>query len=511
MDTSDQQYRFFEALPGIISWAGIALTLAVAYFSPVAFIACLMVFTVYWVISCFRIVILACQGTMLVKKTASTDWTARLDEDFPGEWHDFYYCAILPYASESYNIVRATVQSIVDSKFPSDRKILCLSSEKALPGGKLVAERIEREFQGKFAYIFTTEHELKAGEIKGKASNQNHCGRFIYKKIEELGIDPGKVLMSSNDADVLNDPQYQACLLHTYLSSGEDRDCHIYQPIPTDYNNYWDAPFFSRIIITTGVLWRITLQKRADYRCTVYSFYSMSLKALHDIGYWDTDLIPEDERTMFKAILAFGDRFKVVPMFLLTRGSPVCGKDAVSAFKEQYIQIRRWAWGASEFAHSMTKYLSAPADRKRALKAPIFNQIRTSTEWSLSSVMLMFGGYLPNLLHPDFHLTRVGQIYPFVLSVLMSFGTMLIVAIIVLNAKLAPAKPTDRGHAFSAWTLGQWLLTPVVGLLLGSVPALESQTRLIFNRRIAYVESRKEWDPAKVVLPKTIESPAIGA
>lgn len=493
MNSSNRQYRFFESLPGIISWTGLALTFAVAYFSPLTFVLCLLAFTLYWVYGCIRIVRLAWKGTQRVKETANTDWIARLDADFPGEWKDYYYCAIIPFAGESYEILRETVQSIADSDFPSARKMLCLGSEKAKPAGKEVAERIEREFSDRFAYIFTTEHELKEGELKGKSSNENHCGRFLYDRVTELGIDPGKVLFTSNDADVLNDRCYHACLLHTYLSAGEDRDCHIFQPIPTDYHNYWDAHFFSRIIITTGTLWRITLQMRGDYRCTVYSFYSMSLKALHDIGFWDTDQIPEDERTMFKAILAFGSRFRVQPMFVLTRGSPVRGKDAIGSLKEQYIQIRRWAWGASEFAHSMSKYRDAPEDVKRVLKAPIFNQLRTSTEWSLSSIILMFAGYLPGLLHPEFLLSPVGQVYPFILSVIMSLGTIMVVGIIVLNKELAPQQPADRGYAFAFWSLAQWIMLPIVGLALSSIPALESQTRLIFNRRIAYVESRKEY------------------
>jgi len=501
------RYRLFESLPGILSWGFIALAVLLVYLDPTIFVGLMLAFTLYWVISCFRIVILATLGTRKIKATASTDWCARLRTEFP-ESQDYYYCSILPYASESINILRQTVQSIADTRFPSNRRILCLSSEKALPAGRFVAEQIRSEFAQHFAFIFVTEHELKQGELKGKASNQNHCGRYLYEKIRALGIDPNKVLFSSNDADVLNDPNYPSYLLHTYLSSGKDRDCYIYQPIPTDYNNFWSARFFSRIIISTGVLWRTALQMRADYRCTVYSFYSMTLETLHNIGYWDTDLIPEDERTMFKAILAFGERFKVVPLFILTRGSPVCGHDAMQAFKEQYIQIRRWAWGASEFAHSMTQYLDAPEDRKRALFAPIFNQLRTSTEWSLSALFLMFAGYLPGLFHPEFRLSPIGQMYPFILSGVMSLASLLIIAIIILDTKLAPPRPTHRGPWFSAMTYGQWILAPFIGVLLSSAPAIESQTRLIFNRRIAYVESRKEYEAPPAIHVQ--ESSAVG-
>lgn len=490
-------HRFFESLPGILTWSLLALAVLVAYVAPYTFIFSLLLFTTYWVVSAFRISFLAQKGMEKIQQVSSTDWLGRLEEENP-EWKDYWYCAILPYASESINVLRPTVQSIADSRFPSEKIILCLSSEKALPKGREVAEQLKKEFGDKFAHVFVTEHVLQPGELKGKASNQNHAGRFLYQEILGLGIDPAKVLFSSNDADVLNDPQYPAYLLHTYLNAGENRDCCIYQPIPTDYNNFWSAPFFSRVIISTGVFWRTALQTRGDYRCTVYAFYSMTLKTLHDIGYWDTDLIPEDERTMFKAILAFGKKFKVVPLFMLTKGSPVSGKDTFHSFKEQYVQIRRWAWGASEFAHSMTKYLQAPKEKRQALLAPIFNQLRTSTEWALSSLVLMFAGYLPGFFHPEISLTPLGVVYAQILSAMMSITFLLVGFIIVLDKRFAPPKPADRNRLVSALSYGQWILAPVIGLVLSTIPAMESQTRMILGKRIAYVESRKEKDaPAK--------------
>jgi len=484
-------YRLLETIPGLVSWGIIAFAIILIFIEPVAFVGLLILFTTYWVVSCFRIVFLSWSGYRKIDAVQTENWTSKLDQDHP-EWKDYYYCALLPFASESAQVVRPTIQSIVDSTFPAERKILCLSSEKALPKGLAVAELMAKEFAGKFAHIFITEHELKPGELKGKASNQNHSGRFVYEEIQKLGIDPAKVLLSSNDADVLNDPQYQAYLLHTYLSNGDNKDNCIYQPIPTDYNNYWEATFFSRIIISTGVLWRIALQARADYRCTVYSFYSMTLKTLNDIGFWDVDLIPEDERTMFKALEAFGLKFKVIPLFILTRGSPVKGDHIIHSFREQYVQIRRWAWGASEFAHSVTRYMNADAAKKKALLMPIVNQIRTSTEWSLASLFLMFGGALPGILVPEFSWTQLGHVYPIILSSFMSLATLLIFAIVILDVRIAPKRPKDRGPLFTILTYSQWLFAPIVGLILSSIPALEAQTRLIFNKRIAYIESRKE-------------------
>lgn len=299
--------------------------------------------------------------------------------------------------------------------------------------------------------------------MKGKSSNQNHCGRFLYENAKKLRLDPAKILFSSNDADVLNEKEYQAYLLHAFLSEGKMKHYRIFQPIPTDFTNYWNAKFFSRIIIITGALWRMALQQINNYRCTVYAFYSMSLKMLKDLNFWDVDLIPEDERIMFKALFKYGKKFKVIPLYITTSGSPVCGKSMLNTFVEQYKQIRRWAWGASEFAYSVRKLAAIKKIDYKSLILPIVNQIRISTEWSLSSIILMVGGFLPGILNPEFAQTEIAQIYPIILSSILSLTTLLIIMIINFELKFIPKKPEREGLKFYFHTIFQWIFMPVVG------------------------------------------------
>ena len=492
IDQEAPRYRFLEALPGLLSWGILILSLFVIRFVTPVFAVLMLLYLAYWVEHAIAIAILSSKGIKTMREVQAVDWQARLSAEYP-DWRDYYYCTLIPFASESINVLKPTVESLAASDFPAERKILFLSPEAALPKGKDIAEKLKTEFEGRFAHIFITEHVLKPGELKGKASNQNHCGRFAYEKIKELGIDPGHVLMSSNDSDMHIDKTYPAYLLHTYLSEGEERDHHIYQPVPGDYEDFWGSNFFTRMLITTGVLWRLTLQVWANYRCTVYSFYSMSLKMLNEIGYWDSDIIPEDERTMFKAIASYGTKFKVKPLFSLVRGTSIRGDGITGSALEQYTQMRRWCWGASEFAHSVSVYRTLSKDKRKAMWKPIYNQIRAAVEWTLAPLFLIFGGFLPGIINPPFMLTRFGQIYSLLIAVLMGISTVLIIATIMLDRELSPERPANR-RGFWARAFGylQWFLSPAVSLAFSALPAFDAQTRLILNRRISYVESRKE-------------------
>jgi len=485
-------YRILESLPAVISWTMILGPILLAGYKPHLVAYFILGYSVYWVYNSIKFVTYSYLGHKKLLFVMKQNWLEKLQHKFPEEWNKYYYCGLIPYASESYEVICATVQSIADSNFPNNRKILCLSSEKAVPKGKEIAEKLAQEFEGQFAHIFITEHELKPGELKGKSANQNFAARFLYKQITKHGINPEHIMLTSNDADMLNHKEYHAYLLYKFLSDGEKRFKHIYQSIPNDSIDLWDANFFTRVIVGIGLNLQLSLHQRNNYRRTVYSFYSMNLKTLKDMDFWDVDLIPEDERTMFKALFTFGRDFKVVPLFLPANGRPIQGRNKLKAFREQYKQVLRWGWGASEIAHSLTsslKYKNVPWRLKSIF---IFNQMRTHIEWTTSSILPLFGGLMPLILNKDFGKTYLGATLPAVLSVLMQLSAVGLLVIMYVEWKVGPKRPKDRGFLFKAFTFGQWILLPWVGFALTAIPALDAQTRLLFNRRIVYVESNKE-------------------
>jgi hypothetical protein len=90
-------------------------------------------------------------------------------------------------------------------------------------------------------------------------------------------------------------------------------------------------------------------------------------------------------------------------------------------------------------------------------------------------------------------LTKFGQVYSLIIAGLMGISTLLIFATISLDASLVPERPANR-RGFGARLCGyaQWFLSPAVSIAFSALPAFDAQTRLMLNRRISYVESRKE-------------------
>lgn len=490
--SSKKFYRILESIPGLISWSLILLPLIFVQFYPTQVALFALFYAIYWAYNALKFIFFAYMGNIELQKTLNINWLDKLKRDYPNQWYEYYHCTIIPFANESEKIIDKTIESIVNINYPKERKIICLSSEKAIPAGHEIALKLKEKYENYFGFFFITEHELKPGEVKGKASNQNHAIKFLSQEFEKLGLQDDKILVTSNDADMLNNSQYIPYLIHTFLSQDENlRHKRIYQSIPTDYEDFWEAHFFSRIIVSIGAQWRLCLNYRGDYRCTVYSFYSLSLKALKSIGFWDPDIIPEDERSMVKSIFSFGADFKVIPLFITTVGIPVKAQNIFKSLEAQYKQVRRWAWGASEFAYALNRAL---IDKKISwrIKLPfILNQIRSSTEWVLTSIIPLFGGFIPSLINQEYSKTTYAYAIPTLMSYIFTFCTFLIIFAIIIERKLAP-KIENKNLLFKFFSFVHWLLVPYVSLFLSSLPALDAHTRLMFNRRLIYVPASKK-------------------
>src|SRR6185437_6711213 len=100
--------------------------------------------------------------------------------------------------------------------------------------------------------------------------------------------------ISSVDADSIFDPQYFSYLTYAFLTD-TSKYTKFWQSANVTYNNFWQVPAPVRVISFFGSLWRTALLIQKD-RLVSNSTYSLSFKMLVDIGFWDTDVIPEDYR-----------------------------------------------------------------------------------------------------------------------------------------------------------------------------------------------------------------------
>ena len=124
--------------------------------------------------------------------------------------------------------------------------------------------------------------------------------------VDKMGWDIRYLTITSNDADAILDHQYFACLTFKFLDDPARYE-RFWQPAIVYYNNIWKIPALTRVINSFGNIWQTGLMARRD-RLINFSNYSASLLMIDRVGYWDTDVIPEDYRIFFKAFFALDGR-----------------------------------------------------------------------------------------------------------------------------------------------------------------------------------------------------------
>ena len=484
--------RLFEMIPGSITLGFIALMVFLSMFYPVLAAYVIVFYSVYFIYQSIFVVLLMFRTSNKVQKTLKTNWMEQLetlDKREAGEWQKLYHAIIIPFANEGDDVLRPTVQCISDNNYPANRKILILATEDRLENGFQVASRIKNDFEKGFFKILITRHKLVAGEIVGKASNENWAARELFSFIQSENIDPTKVIVSSNDSDSRHNINYMARLSHSFLTQTEPLK-RIYQPIPMFFNNIWTVSFISRIIATFSAQWQMALALK-PHRFMNFSCYAICLETLHKIGYWDPSIIPEDERIYWRAVLYYGKDLAVVPLFLPVFLDAVKAKTYTKSLREQYIQIRRWAWGASEIAFSLPNIVKSKKIPTHLKILYISQQLRKSFEWALAPFILLFGLSLPSYLNPEFSKNILSYSLPFILSKILTLTTCLMITVFYIEAVFAPPKPTEWSILRRGFSLVQWAAFPFVSIIFSAIPAIEAQVRLIINKPIQYKATEK--------------------
>lgn len=485
-------YRFFESVPGIISWAIIVFPFILSIFAPKIVAYFILIYTCYWAVLAFMFVFNSIRGYIAVEKWKKIDWVGKLKNEFPSEWRKYYYATIIPFCKETERVLIPTIDSIVNAEYPKERKILVLSSDFHEPGGKDIAKKLKARYKNDFKHIVITEHPQLNGEIIGKAANENWGGRLLYKKCKEWKIPPEYVLVTSNDADMSIPRHYiSSCLYYLLKQDPEYRHTSILQPIPTDLKNIWETSSLISIRVVIGALWRAALCFM-PHQLWVFAHYTMTLKMLKEIGFWDPDIIQEDIRTHSKALFRFGTLFRVIPIFCVVEGEPVIGKNFLHTLVLGYKQVRRWAWGACELSYMVNGLLKKTKASRFQTLVYILDYLRSHIDWVIVSYVPLVGSSILFLINPSFKVSTIGRNLPFILGRMLRATSILLIIFVFLEFKIFSKPPKSKSGVFmTMWRLARWVISPYTGVFLSSIPALEAQTRLILNKRLAYVVYRK--------------------
>ncbi len=117
------------------------------------------------------------------------------------------HIVIVPNYKEPDEILRRTLDALASQHRASERIIPVLGMEEREPDARAKGEALAAEYAGKFRHVLVSVHPGGIpGEEPGKSSNEAWAARQARKMVDELGLDPDLVTITSCDADSVITP-----------------------------------------------------------------------------------------------------------------------------------------------------------------------------------------------------------------------------------------------------------------------------------------------------------------
>ena len=482
-------YRFFEILPGLVSWSLILFPVWGSFVFPMAVAYFILFFDVFWV---YKSVTLAGSATVAhwkINAASKLNWLKEL-EGFGADAKRVKHLIIIPTFGEPLHTLRATLIALVNQDYPLDKLAVVLATEERENQAIVKAEKIKREFGNKFGVFMVTRHPDIEGEVKGKSSNAAWAAK---KAKQELLVNQKWELdymtISSCDADARFHPKYFSYLTFKFLDDPH-RYSRFWQPAVMFYNNIWRVPAPIRVVNTFATVWQTALLVRTD-RLINYSTYSTSMKLMDEVGYWDTDVIPEDWRMFFKAFYAKQGKVEVSPIFLPVHADAAESTGYIRSMINQYEQIKRWAWGASDDAYIMLKFLTVP---KVSFWDKIIRLARVVEDhflWPVYWFIITLGVNIPLWVNPNFNRTIVGYTLPRLSSAILTVSILFLLVVLVVDARQRPKRPKQVFWLKPLLMPLEFILMPITGLFFNALPGLDAHTRLMLGKYMEYRVTEK--------------------
>jgi hypothetical protein len=480
--------RLLEIVPGAMSWSVITAPLWLGYLYPDAVAFLVLLFMVYWFYRSTVFAVTAVLAWLRVNAHQEVDWLS-LAQKHP-DFQKLRHLVIIPTYKESLSHLERTLTHLAKQTFPTKRVLIALAFEKREgEAARRKAKVLESEFADKFGAFWITFHPDLPGEVKGKASNEAYAAKAAARKLKREGRRLDLITVTSCDADSVFHHRYFAYLSYLYLNDKE-RAYHFYWAPYLLYNNFWQLPLPTRVQVTIGTLGRLGLLLQR-HRLLVISVYSLSLETLDTIGYWDTNIIPEDWHIFLQAFFYLGDKVETIPIFLPINGDAALSTSYLKSLKARYEQERRWAWGVTDIPYAIRQTC-------RHTEIPLWPRLRlflymleTHLTWSSHFFLLTLGATIPPLINPAFRYTALGHNLPRLAKFILTLASVFLIAIIALDIKSRPKRPTWFGLFKTPLLLLQYLLMPVISFFFASLPGLDAHTRLMLNRHLEYKVSEK--------------------
>ena len=527
-----KKYRLLEILPGAMSYTMIILLFALSIISQALGSYYLLLIIAVTLVKAVGIVYRTIQGYNAAKRAEKVNWHERLvDLETPHERYEellkykckefafsehvenlkllsvgkdlvlsesevivddepisfpkpkeIYHAVIMVAYNEGLETLIPTVEAVRDGSFDNERIIFVFGHEER--GGEAMIENakvLKDKFKDDFFEFITVMHpkDLK-DEIQGKGPNLNFAAGELLEFVKKKKIPLGNVIVTSLDSDNKMSKWYLDYVAYQFIVH-PNRQHLSYQPVSLFTNNIWDAPAPMRIIAISNSFFNIISSMRS-HTLKNFASHSQPLLALSEMGFWSKKTIVEDGHQYWRSLFFFKGNYEVLPIHVAIYQDAVMEETLIKTLKAQFVQLRRWDYGASDVAYVGVRLFSK--DRKRIGKMPflpLFAKFVRLLEGHVTlaaiSPMVAFGGWVPKIIN-----SRSKDLLTFnlpnTISLIQAFASVGLMMTILLSLKMLPPRPKEVKTPRILMIL-QWLLMPAVAIVYQSFAAFYSQTRLL--------------------------------
>jgi hypothetical protein len=503
-------YRFFEILPGLLSYSLLLLPLILTFIDVTLAVFFILFYLLIFFIRSIGYSLRAIDGFLTMKKHMKLDWNGLAKDIVEGKvtassvvrpkWHykninrlgnrqydirpsELTHAVIIATVNESREVLEPTIQAVLNSDFDPNRLILIIAYEER--AGKQTEERVGELlslYGDKFKHAMAVKHPSDLpNEVIGKGGNITYAGRALKRYVNKQKMDPSRILVTTLDSDNRVDQRYFACLSYLYCVVPNPIQAS-YQPLAMYTNNIWDAPTMMRVIATGNNLFYIVNTKR-PHLARNFSAHAQPLKALIETDFWSTRTVVEDGHQFWRSYFRYEGDYRVYPFSIPIYQDAVLAEGYMKTMKAQFIQLRRWTYGASDVAYIADKgFWHKNNISKVDVLGKLLRTLEGHVTWATGTMLVYFAAFIPPLLSPQ---NLAANQLPLIVSRVQRVGIAgLLVSLYVCLVTLPPRPARHKRHR-SIFMLLQWFLLPVTSLAYGSLAAFNSQTRLMFKRYLS--------------------------
>jgi cellulose synthase/poly-beta-1,6-N-acetylglucosamine synthase-like glycosyltransferase len=407
-----------------------------------------------------------------------------------------HHLVILPNLNEPQEVLSRSLHSLAVQEGASQHMTVVLAMEEPEREAKTKAQALLSHYKGRFFHLMATFHPAGLpGELAGKGSNETWAVRHARRElVENLGIPSDAIVVTVCDSDSVVHSHYFAELTRQFASSPERYAVVWQSPILFD-NDIWKTYASIRLLtfFTNAVF-------MADYVNPLeakfpYSTYSISLKLLEDVNYWDPTVIAEDVNIFMRSFFFKGGKVRIRHIYLPTRGNPIFGANLWHAIVIFYRQKMRHAWGGVEIGYVFQKWNTFPG-------VPFFYKLGRLLKLFHDHLFFSCAGFIVTV---GTVLSVVLDKSPVITLPPVSFSPVFFAVFNALGGSaLLVVWFTERirlTRSSAEWSLNTlvrevlaWIIFPVLSFVLMNLPGLQAKTKMILGQPFQFNRTPKRLD-----------------